>query len=89
MKNLLKNLFYISLILIYSYSHAESYNDITNFLYIIKLQNRYSIFDSYRQNQMDIIFANARFGLKYRYKNILGVIDVAAGGPSDAYTNMS
>lgn len=87
MKRLLKTASLLSLIAIPFGAHAEGPADVANFTPRIKLQARYSLSDSYRKNQMDLITTTARFGMNYRYKNVLGVIEMQGGSPSDAYTN--
>lgn len=89
MKRLLKTASFLSLVAIPFGAHAEGPADIANFSPRIKLQSRYSLMDSYRKNQMDLITATARFGMNYRYKNTFGVIEMQAGSPSDGFQNTS
>jgi hypothetical protein len=89
MKRLLKTASLLSLIAIPFGAHAEGPTDAANFTPRLKLQSRYSLSDSYRKNQMDLISTTARFGMNYRYKNVLGLIEMQAGSASDGYTSSS
>lgn len=87
MKHLLKSATVLSIIAISCKGYADGPSDVTNFTPRIKLQSRYSLSDSYRKNQADLISATARMGMNYRYKNVTGVIEFQAGSPSDGFTN--
>ncbi len=89
MKRLLKTTSLFSLIAISGSAFAQSATDTANFSPRLKIASRYSLWDSYRKNQMDVFGSTARFGLNYRYKNIFATLEVQAGNPSEAYTNTS
>lgn len=87
MKRLLKTTSLLSLIAVPFVAHAEGPSDVSNFSPRLKLQSRYSLYDTYRQNELDMILGTARFGMNYRYKNVFGVLEVQAGSASDPLTS--
>lgn len=88
MKRLLKTTSLFALIAITGSAFAQqSPTDPANFTPRLKLQSRYSLWDTYRKNEMDLLTATARFGMNYRYKNVFGTIEAQAGSPSDTYTS--
>ncbi|WGL59219.1 hypothetical protein QEJ31_11870 [Pigmentibacter sp. JX0631] len=89
MNRLLKTTSLLALVSAPFCANAQSPTDFSNFSPRLKLQSRYSLYDSYRNNQSDLITNTARFGLNYRYKNVMGVLEVQAGSPSDTYTQAS
>nr|BFD32838.1 hypothetical protein GTC16762_24560 [Pigmentibacter ruber] len=86
MNRLLKTTSLLALVSAPFCANAQSPTDFSNFSPRLKLQSRYSLYDTYRNNQSDLITNTARFGLNYRYKNVLGVLEVQAGSPSDQFT---
>lgn len=89
MNRLLKTTSLLALVSAPFCANAQSPTDFSNFSPRLKLQSRYSLYDTYRNNESDLITNTARFGLNYRYKNVMGVLEVQAGSPSDAYTQSS
>ena len=89
MNRLLKTTSLLALVSVPFCANAQSPTDFSNFSPRVKLQSRYSLYDTYRNNQSDLIKNTARFGLNYRYKNVMGVLEVQAGSPSDTYTQAS
>ncbi|APJ03209.1 hypothetical protein [Silvanigrella aquatica] len=87
MKRLLKTASVLSLIALPFGAHAQAPTDVSNFSPRLKLQSRYSLTDSYRANELDLITATARFGMNYRYKNVFGTLEVQAGSASEPDTS--
>ncbi len=79
----------IWIILLLLFSHfkifSQAFYDYSNFKFHLRMQSRFSIFDTYRQNQLDNI-STVNFAMTYRYQNIFGNFLFRAASPADPYT---
>ena len=80
------------IILLLFFSHfkifSQSFYDYSNFKFHLRMQSRFGIFDTYRQNQLDNI-STVNFAINYRYQNIFGNFLFRAASPADPYTGNS
>lgn len=82
MKSFLKHSTLAALVAFPLAAQAQSPTDAANFSHRLKIQTRFDLSDSFRKNQLDIFSGTARFGVNYKYKNVMAVIELQ-GSNSD------
>ena len=86
MKYLLRTTLFFVFTIIPAVAFAEqSPTDPANFTSLLKILSRYSLWDTYRKNEMDLLSANARISMYYRYKNVFGTFGFLAESPTDPF----